>query len=197
MSNTIKYIIGNKAYINMTNECSNSCDFCVRNSSDGVEGYHLWLDREPTVAEVIAELSDAQDYEEVVFCGFGEPTYRLRDILLVAKFVKDKGVKTRINTNGQGSLIAGEDISRLMSGLIDTVSISLNATNAAEYQKLCHSIYGETSFYAMLDFARECKKHIPNVVLSVVDIIGDAEIAKARIISENLGVALRVRQMIN
>ena len=105
MAYTITYQIDNKMYINLTNKCNNDCTFCIRNTSEGVSGYHLWLDKEPTVQEVITNLEKGQNFSEVVFCGFGEPTYRYDAIVEIAKYSKEKGYKTRINTNGQSDLI--------------------------------------------------------------------------------------------
>lgn len=193
---TITYKIGNKIYVNMTNRCSNNCTFCVRNNNDGVEGYYLWLSKEPKTEEIIKALGDVRAYTEVVFCGFGEPLYRLNDLLIIADYVHKNGVKTRINTNGQASLIHGENVAKKLKGLIDTVNISLNATDAKGYQEICRSVFGEVGFYAMLDFARECVKYIDRVILSVVDIIGESEILKARKIAEDMGAELKVRQYI-
>lgn len=190
---TIVYQIGNSLYINMTNKCSNNCSFCIRKNED-FHGLNLWLEKEPSASEVISAIGDPTLYEEVVFCGFGEPLYRYQDIVTVAKFVKSKGVPTRINTNGQAMLIIGENIVPYLEDCIDTINISLNDVSAAEYKKLCAPIFGEMAYYALIDFARCCVGHIKNVVLSVVDVIGEDKIKKAQAIADSIGCTLRVRR---
>jgi TatD family-associated radical SAM protein len=190
------YEIGNSLYINLTNKCSNNCDFCVRNNSDGVDGYYLWLKKEPTAQEVIDEMPDPTKYKEIVFCGYGEPMYKLDEILAIATYVKEKGGSTRINTNGQANLIHGKDVTPSLAGKIDVLSISLNESNAKDYQAICHSQFGERAFGAVLDFAKESAKVVPKVVLSVVDILPQEKIEKCQRLAENTGVALKVRKYI-
>ena len=54
--NTLTYVYDNKIYLNLTNKCSNNCEFCIRHTGDGVLDYYLWLDKEPTADEVIEDL---------------------------------------------------------------------------------------------------------------------------------------------
>lgn len=207
MKDQYVYVIGNKLYVNLTNRCSNACDFCVRNydsgpaAKHGYEGYDLWLDKEPSANDVeemaTRVLADRKDIEEVVFCGFGEPTYRLDVMCEVADFAHARGLRTRVNTNGQGSEINGRDISADIASHIDTVNVSLNATDAEKYDEICHSIYCKRGFDAMLDFAKKCVMRGADVVLSVVDIIGEEEIEKAQAIADSIGARLRVRAMIH
>lgn len=195
---TITYVVKNGIYINLTNRCSNSCDFCIRQNGEGVYGSDsLWLEREPTVEEVIKDLAkyDLSKYEEVVFCGYGEPTERADDMLSVAKAVKGmEPIHIRLNTNGHGNLIAGKDITPSFKGLIDTVSISLNCANAEDYVKVCHPEFGEKAYEGLLEFARLCKPYVKNVILSVVDTtIPAKDIEKCKGLAESIGVTLRVR----
>lgn len=192
---TYTYTIGNKIYVNLTNRCSNDCEFCVRRT-DAFKEIGLWLEHEPTAEEVINSFENLDAAEEVVFCGYGEPMYRLGVMLEVAEYVKGKGKPTRVNTNGQAALILGEGVPEKLCGKLDTVNVSLNATTAKGYQELCHSEFGEKAFYAMLDFAKECKKYVPKVVFSIVDVVGEEEIARARDIAAAVGVDLRVRHYV-
>lgn len=194
----ILYKVHNNIYVNMTNKCPYSCTFCLRQTMDRIgESDRLWLEREPSLQEVCDEFNkfNMDEYNEVVFCGFGEPTERFDDIIKVAAFVKEKyGKKIRINTNGVGSLINGRDIAPEMKGLIDTVSISLNNPHKDEYLSLVRSKFGEQSFDAMLDFAKECTKYIPNVVLTTVDTtISHEEEEECRRICESIGATYRIR----
>lgn len=192
--NTIVYKIGNKIYMNLTNRCSNNCDFCVRNGKDTFHDYYLWLEKEPTAEEVIAKLGDYMDYDNFVFCGFGEPLYRLDAIIEIAKFLKSKNKNTRINTNGQADLITKENVAKKLKGYIDTISISLNASTAEHYQEICHCEYGEEGFHSMLRFAKACKEEGLKVVLSIVDCIGEQEIKNSKEIAKSLGIELRIRE---
>lgn len=192
---TIAYSMGNKLYLNLTNQCSNDCEFCVRRGSEGIGGHKLWLDREPEYDEVIQAIGDPRQYEEVVFVGFGEPLYRLELVKQVATWLKERKMKVRVDTNGQANLIYGRDVTPELAGLVDMISISLNATTAEEYDRLCHSIYGVEAYEAMLNFAKEAKKYIPRVILSIVD-YGGVDIEKARQITDAIGVELRVREFI-
>ncbi len=194
----ILYKVHNNIYVNMTNKCPYSCTFCLRQTMDRIgESDRLWLEREPSLQEVCDEFNkfNMDEYNEVVFCGFGEPTERFDDLIKVAAFVKEKyGKKIRINTNGVGSLINGRDIAPEMNGLIDTVSISLNNPHKDEYLSLVRSKFGEQSFDAMLDFAKECTKYIPNVVLTTVDTtISHEEEEECRRICESIGATYRIR----
>ena len=195
---TITYPVKNGIYVNMTNRCPCACTFCLRHNSDSVYGSEpLWLDREPTVEEVITSIDEwkLEDYDEVVFCGYGEPTERLFDLLEVAKYIKSKSdIKTRINTNGLADLIWNEPTAQKLSGLIDTVSVSLNATNKEDYFKVVRPKFGEESFDAMLKFTKDCTKYVPNVVMTVVDVVtSKEEQEKSRQICESLGATLRIR----
>lgn len=195
---TITYKVKNGLYVNMTNRCPCACTFCLRQNGDGVYGSDsLWLQREPTVEEVCDSIAawDMGKLDELVFCGYGEPTERLDDLLKVASFVKSKwSIPIRINTNGLSDLINGRKTAPELSGLIDTVSISLNATNAQEYNELCRPKFGIGSYQAMLDFTASCVPYVPNVVMTVVDVVTTKQQQEeSRRIAESLGAKLRVR----
>jgi TatD family-associated radical SAM protein len=192
----IAYQIGDNLYINLTNRCTNACSFCVRNSYAGVGGYDLWLEREPSTEEILAAIGDPKPYKEIVFCGYGEPMLRLDQILKVSRQMKAQGKKIRINTNGHANLYHGENVVPRLKGLVDTVSISLNAPDAETYQEICKSEFGEGAFQAVLDFARECVKVIPRVILSVVDILSEEDIMKCQKIASEMGADFRLRQYI-
>jgi len=184
-------------YVNLTNKCSCSCTFCLRNTKEMAESNSLWLHKEPTVYEVIGEFEkyDLSQFNEVIFCGFGEPLTRLDDLLKVAKYLKNRNSNTpiRINTNGLSNLTHKKEIAPLLKGLIDTVSISLNASNAEEYLRLTRNKFGIESYDAMLKFAVSCKEYVPNVVMTVVDCIGQEEIEACKAVCDTIGVPLRVR----
>lgn len=198
---TITYELGSSLYVNITNRCSNACTFCVRNKHDTVNGKdNLWLDREPAIDEIKTDFKrrDLSEYDAVVFCGYGEPMMRADVVIEIAKWLKKNhpDIKIRINTNGQANMIYKKDITPQLEGIIDCVSISLNAENAEKYQKLCKSEFGEEAYTGLLEFARLAKRHVPEVVLSVVDIMKPEEIEQCRKIAEDCGVTFRVREFI-
>ncbi|MCH5186952.1 MAG: radical SAM protein [Oscillospiraceae bacterium] len=195
---TILYPYHGNLYVNLTNRCPCSCVFCLRQNRDEMDGSgSLWLEREPTAAEVIAEFKkfDMGRYGELVFCGFGEPTERLDVLLEVADYVKANfDLPVRVNTNGLSDLINGRDTAPLFEGRADTISISLNTPDRDEYFRLTRSKFGPESFDALLRFAGEVRKYVPNVVLSTVGTtITSEQEDKCREICENLGVTYRIR----
>ncbi|MBR5144143.1 MAG: TatD family nuclease-associated radical SAM protein [Clostridia bacterium] len=198
----ITYIVEDKLYVNITNKCSNRCEFCIRNNGDGAYGSDsLWLEREPTREEILESIFswDLSAFPELVFCGYGEPTYRLDDAVFVAKTVKEKfpKIKVRINTNGHSDFILGRETAPEYEGAFDIVSISLNTPSRERYQQICHSIFGEDSFDALLHFASEVKRFVPIVSLSAVkETLSSEEIEQCREICDSLGVTLRLRDYI-
>ncbi len=151
--------------------------------------------KEPTAEEVISSFEDLESSdEEVVFCGYGEPTYKMAEIIKISKYLHSKNKKVRLNTNGQAELLFGGNVAKQLSGVIDAINISLNAVTREKYNALCHPLDGENAFEAILDFARECKKYIPEVTLSVVDVISVEDQRKAKKIANDLGVGLRIRK---
>lgn len=196
---TITYTHEKGLYINMTNRCSNRCDFCVRSYGDTLYG-NLWLEREPTVEEIIASIAerDLTQYSELVFCGYGEPTERLDDMLAVCRYVREHSdITIRINTNGQSELICGPDSTPRFRGMFDIVSISLNTADADSYDAVCHSEYGKAAYPAILAFAEHVKQYVERVILSVVDTtIPPADIEKCRQMAKDIGVEFRLREYI-
>ena len=195
---TITYKGRNAIYVNITNRCPCSCTFCLRHHKDHVfNADSLWLDREPSVQEICASIDtwDLSQYDEVVFCGYGEPTERLDALLEVAAYIKSKGnTKIRINTNGLSDLIFGEKTAHKLQSLIDTVSISLNATNKEDYLKLVRPRFGIDSYDAMLAFTRDCVAYVPEVVMTVVDVVTTKEEQElSRKICESTGATFRIR----
>ena len=185
-------------YVNITNDCNCDCVFCLRSMKEMAQESSLWIERDPSVEEIIAEL-DRLPWEyvsEVVCCGFGEPLIRLDTVLAVLRYVKERhpNVPTRVNTNGLGELEHGCTFAERFAGLLDTISISLNASNAERYLALTRSKFGISSYEAMLTFAEHCKPYVPNVVLTVVEKVeNEEEIALCRKICAERGLTLRVR----
>lgn len=199
---TILYPIYGNLYVNMTNRCPCACTFCLRQNDDELNGSgNLWLEREPTVEEVKAEFDKfpPDSYKDLVFCGYGEPTERLEELLEVAEFAKKKfGKKVRVNTNGLANLMYGKDVTPLFQGKVDEVSISLNTPDPQKYLELTRNKFGIASFEGMLKFAKEIKQYVPNVTMTTVETtITREEEEKCRKICEELGVNYRIRPFEN
>lgn len=195
---TIFYRVHDNLYVNLTNKCPCSCTFCLRQTRDHMDNSDvLWLEHTPTLAEVMEAMKqvDFSQYKEVVFCGFGEPTEAFDVLKEAARYIKEHYKKPiRLNTNGLGNLVNGRDILPELAGIIDTVSISLNTPDKDEYHRLVRSKFGEKSFDAMLDFAKESKKYIPDVVMTTVDTtISHDEEKKCQEICGRIGARYRIR----
>ena len=194
---TFVYAVHDNLYIKLTNRCPCSCTFCIRHNGDGAYGSDsLWLEREPTCEEVLGEFDkyDMSKFSEIVFCGYGEPMERAEDVAFIGKELKkrypDKLI--RLNTNGLSDKIHGKPTAHLLKGAVDIVSISLNSGNAEDYNKVTRPKWAD-SFEAMLSFAEDCKKYVPKVMFTVVDVISEREINESKAVSEKLGIPLRIR----
>ena len=197
---TYAYILDGNLYINLTNKCSNGCDFCVRNERASYYGNYLWLKNgDPSAEAVIAQvrgMGDLSRFKEVVFCGFGEPTYKVKEMVELCDYFHEKGLSTRLNTNGQGNLINKRDIVPELKGKIDFVNVSLNASCAEKYQPSCRSQYGENGFAALVEFAKICKRNGVNCRFSIVDCIGEEEVEACKRLAASVNIPLYVRTYI-
>lgn len=195
---TIVYEVGDNLYVNITNKCPCSCTFCIRQNADGAYGSDsLWLEHEPSAEEVIdaLEKADYKKYKEIVYCGYGEPTERIEVLTETAKFIKENnGPEIRVNTNGLSDLIHKKPTAYMFEGVVDTVSVSLNAGTKEEYLKVTRPSFGEESYEAMQKFAVKCKKYVKNVVFSVVDVIGEEQLKASQEMADKLGIRLRIRK---
>lgn len=184
-------------YINLTNKCPCSCEFCIRNYTDNLgSADSLFLDKEPTVDEVKEELVkwNIKEFNEVIFCGYGEPTERLPELLEIAEFVKKEyGLPVRLNTNGLADLIWKRETAPDLEGKIDAVSVSMNEADAQKYFDLCHPVFGMESYDAMIKYISDVKKYVPDVATSIVSVITPESIELCRKKAEELGVTFKVR----
>ncbi len=186
------YQIGNSLYINVTNRCNADCVFCDRKGEAVISGYNLKMDKsqEPPASKYIEEIGDPTKYKEIVFCGYGEPTIRWEVVKEIAKYVKEHGGKTRLNTDGHGNYINKRDITPELKGLIDAVSISLNSTDPQQYAKLMR--VDPKLHQEMLNFAKKSKKY-SKVIMTIVG-MNEVDTEKAKkFVTEELGVEFRER----
>jgi TatD DNase family protein len=189
----IAYKIRDSLYLNITNRCTNKCSFCIRYQSDFVKGHNLRLESEPTEKELKDAIGDPTKYSEVVFCGYGEPTLRLDVVKSVAAWINEQGGVVRINTNGQGNLINKRNILAELKGIVDIVSVSLNAHDAESYNRICRPVI-KNAFGEIVNFIRNAREYIPDVQVTVVEMEG-VDLGKCRQLADELGVKLRVRKL--
>jgi TatD DNase family protein len=189
----IAYRIRESLYLNVTNRCTNRCSFCVRFHTDYVKGHNLRLRREPTAEELKAAIGDPRDYDEVVFCGYGEPLLRLDLVKELSSWIKDKGGRVRINTNGHGNLIHGRNILPELEGIVDRISVSLDAQDPETYDRICAPSFPH-AFEGVKEFIREARNHVPRVEATVVEMEG-VDVARCRKLASELSVDLRVRKL--
>lgn len=196
----IIYTYAGSAYMNITNKCPCACVFCIRSNGDGLgSAESLWLKKDPTIDEIKDEIDkfDFSPYSEVVFCGYGEPTQALDNLIEAAKYLKEKhSLRIRLNSNGLSDLINGKPTAHLLEGIVDSISLSLNAPDAESYQRVTRSKFGADAYPALLKFAEDCKKYIPSVKFTVVDVISEDEINECRKIADRMEIPLRVREWI-
>lgn len=196
---TISYEVGENLYLNLTNKCPCACTFCIRSHADGAYGSDpLWLEHEPSFDEIMADLGkrDITKYSEIVFCGYGEPTERIDIVEQVAKALKanDKCPKLRINTNGLGDLVNGRSVAAELCGVMDTVSVSLNAGTRDEYMAVTRPKFDD-AWEAMQKFTSDCvKTGKAKIIMSIVDVIPQEQIDASREVCESLGATLRIRK---
>ena len=192
---SIVYKIRRSLYINLTNECTLSCTFCGKRRSYFVKGHNLKLEREPSVQEVLGEINSHKrdSFDEVVFCGYGEPLLRLDKVKEIARALKSMGIKTRIDTDGLVNLVHKRNILPELSGIIDCISVSLNAPDEETYAKICPSPYGKEAWKHACEFVKECTKYIPEVIITAVSLpsISYEDMDK---LAKNLGAKFRMRE---
>ena len=195
---TYLYEMDGTVYLNITNACSNRCEFCIRHNRGDLRGYDLWLSKPATFADVKAAVDAyAEPYEEAVFCGYGEPTFNMETLVETGKYLKSLGKRVRLNTNGQGRLINDRDIVPELVGAVDEVSVSLNEAERLAYLQICHPRFGMLTHDEVVDFAKSCVAAGLQTRFSVVDTIPNESIRRCRKIAESIGVPLLVRRRIS
>lgn len=195
MPQQIAYRIGNSLYLSITDRCTLECAFCPKTQGKcQVHEYDLSMDHRPEVSEIIAAIDDPAKYEEVVFCGYGEPTLRLKVLLEVARHIKAHGGRVRVNTDGLANLVHKENVLPDMAQCVDALSVSMNAQNADVYERHCQpNLPG--SFEAMLRFLKEAPSYVPRVTATAIDGLEGVDIEACERIARQQGVAFRRRDL--
>ncbi|WP_417225392.1 TatD family nuclease-associated radical SAM protein [Amphritea sp.] len=192
---TLVYQIDNNLYINLTDRCTLACQFCPKhNGCTEVKGYDLSLDIRPAAQQIIRLIGDPNRYDCIVFCGYGEPTLRLKPLLEIAHWVKQQGGITRLNTDGLGNLVHKHNILPELSQCIDALSISLNAQNEAVYIRHCQPAL-PGSYAAMLAFVAQAPNYIKDVSASAINGLEGVDIDACRQLAESRGVKFKQREL--
>ncbi len=192
-ASTIAYTLHGNRYLNITSRCTLRCAFCPKfNGSWEVQKYELRLYDEPSVADIVAATGDPSCYSEIVFCGLGEPTRRLDVLLEVAGLLRKEGARIRVNTDGLANLIHGRDVTPEFAGLVDAVSVSMNAHDELTYNRHCRPRHPQ-AFSAMLEFSRLVREHVPEVVMTAIDGLPGVDITACQSIADETGVMFRRR----
>jgi len=195
VTDQLSYQIGDRLYLNITDRCTLECRFCPKTQDrPEVRGYDLRLRERPTVEQLVASVGDPARYAEVVFCGFGEPTLRLKVLLEVARWIKAHGGRVRVNTDGLANLVHKDDTLPLLGECVDAISVSMNAQNAAVYEEHCQPAL-PGSYEQMLDFLRAAPRHIPEVTATAIRGLSGVDIAACARLAKTLGVAFRAREL--
>lgn len=193
----ILYTYQNQVYANITNRCDCNCRFCIRSHRDKVgEAENLWFQKEPSLEEIMQAIDafDFSNFEELVFCGYGEPTCALENLLAGAAYVKEKyPIKIRLNTNGLANLYHKRNIVPQLAKVVDTVSISLNAPTAEKYQEVTRPQF-DNAFPALLEFASLAKEAFAHTQFTVVDVLSKEDIAASQKLADERGIHLRIRK---
>jgi TatD family-associated radical SAM protein len=194
-ASTIHYDLHGSRYLNVTNRCTLRCAFCPKfNGSWMVSSYDLRLHAEPDANQLIAAADDPRSFQEIVFCGFGEPTLRLYTVLEAGAELRQRGARVRLNTDGLANLVHGRDVTPDLEDSIDAISISLNAQNEDLYNRHCRPPK-PGAFEALLDFAARAREFVPSVTLTAIDGLPGVDIPACRAIAERLGVGFRRREL--
>lgn len=192
---TLSYTIGDRLYLNITDRCTLQCAFCPKhNGSKRVHDYDLSLVHRPSLEEIIASIDDPGRYREVVFCGYGEPTLRLKVLLATAQHVKGLGGRVRVNTDGLANLFHKRNVLPEMAPWVDALSVSMNVQDETLYA--CHCLPAlPGSFEAMLDFLTEAPRHIGDVTATAIAGLDGVDIGACRRLAEARGVKFRRREL--
>lgn len=198
-----------RLYLNVTNRCTNRCSFCVRSRTARLGDGMLIGNDEPDLDELLTAVESkggSGRFTEIVWCGYGEPTFRLDLILEASPILRAGGAKIRLNTNGHALLIHGRDVLPELGAVVDRVNVSLNAPSAERYIELCRpdprsiAVVGaspsdEAFWDATLDFLVRARDHIDEVQASVVGhTLHGLEIQQCRNLAADLaGVSCRIR----
>lgn len=192
---TLAYTAHGNCYLNLTSRCTLRCRFCPKfHRRWEIDGTDLQLRSAPTARQVVAAVGDPTLYEEVVFCGLGEPTLRLPVLLEAAEQLRSAGARIRVDTDGLANWREGRDVTPELAGRVDRLSVSLNAQSAELYIHHCRPP-APGAYSALLDFVARARAHVPSITLTAIDGLEWVDIQACREIATDLGVDFRRREL--
>ena len=202
---TLVYTINNEpnpktVYVNLTNACTNSCVFCLREQKDDVCGAEMWHDDKYTLDDIIEQFNSYNPVpQNVVFCGYGEPFLKKDMMKAFAQYLRENHpeIKIRVNTNGHANAIYKTNVAKEFKGLLDEASVSLNSDNAKQYNEICQPKI-ENAYEAVKDFLKSCKEAGIKTYASIVTGFDEREInvKNCEKIATELGAEFRNREFI-
>ncbi len=197
---SLAYRYKDALYLNITHKCPTACEFCIKFSWDYMyRSNNLLLKKEPEVADILKAVGDPSKYNEIVFCGYGESTYRLKEMEEISKTLKARGAqKVRLNTIGLGNAINKRDIAPDLAKILDGICISLNTPDPEVWKKIHRPLpeFKETGFDAVCDFIRKSAKLIPNTLVTAVE-VPEIDRAKFESLVASLGARVRWRSYLD
>ncbi len=198
------YFLDDKPYINMTNACTNSCVFCVRDQKEDVQGANLWLDKDNTTSNDVIEqiennIEKVLKSNEIVFCGYGEPLIKIDEVVEICKYLKEKypNIKIRINTNGHANAIHKRNVALELAPYVDVISISLNGENEEKYNLVSNPKI-ENAYEEVKRFIRACVEEKIYTVATVVEGVPNypVDVERCAVVAKSLGAKFRSREFI-
>lgn len=192
---TLSYRIEDRLYLNITDRCTLACTFCPKhNGSCTVHDYDLTLQHRPTTEQIIEAIDDPARYSQIVFCGFGEPTLRLKVLLGVARNIKARGGQVRVNTDGLANRVHKRNVLPELASCVDALSVSMNAQDEQTYDRHCRPAL-RGSFQDMLSFLELAPNYLRDVTASAIDGLDGVDIAACQAMASARGVAFRRREL--
>jgi TatD DNase family protein len=197
---TIAYPFKKGLYLNVTNRCPTACRFCIKRILRWrFERWDFRLKEDPSaerILEACAKTAGGRRFAEVVFCGYGESTYRLPDLPALCRGLRRQqpGALLRLNTVGLGSLIWGRDIAPELAGLIDAVAVSLNTADPGQWLDIHAPLkaFRAAGYASTLDFIRSCAAAGLKTTVTAVQLPG-TDLAAVRRLAASLGASFRAR----
>jgi TatD family-associated radical SAM protein len=192
---TLVYDIGDSRYLNLSDRCTLRCQFCPKMHDElEVHEYDLRLTHRPSAEEIIEALGDPEQFHEIVFCGFGESTLRLKELIKIAEFVKEHGGRVRVNTDGLANLVNKRNVLPELAGCVDALCVSMNAQNEAVYNRHCQPSV-EGSYQAMLDFLLLAPDYISDITATAINGLEGVDVDACEQLAKEKGVKFRRREL--
>mmetsp|Transcript_30092 Transcript_30092/g.50321 ORF Transcript_30092/g.50321 Transcript_30092/m.50321 type:complete len:219 (-) Transcript_30092:110-766(-) len=198
----VRYIVRNKLYLAVTNECNSVSPIALRGPSfqmpESSKFAPLMDDYEPRAADLFKVVDDAfedgtvsvdsMESDAISIAGLGEPLLRLPVITDAARMIKEKrhGAQLRVKTNG---LVLSKDAAFVADSLktsgVSCISISLTSDNPKQYNEIMKPL-GPATFRDTCAFVIACVEAGLDVSCTAVEAPG-VNISRVRSLAHSLG----------